>query len=430
MKKFAILIFFILLLSSCTVLKRAVLYGTQDINDYKIFPTYKFKQNKDVFSFINTLEKEFDKLSFKNNKGELQPLEAILANTSTRGFIVIRNDSILFEKYFRGYNRASISNVFSASKSVASLLVGIAIDEGYIQDINDPVTKYIKELRKADPTFQKLTIKHLLDMRSGLEFKEDYSYNPFSKIAMLYYGTNQLGKIKKLKFELEPGTLHKYQSVNTAVLGIVVEKATGKNLGQYFEEKVWKPICMENTGSWSLDDKKHSSAKAYTGLNISAIDLAKIGRLYINEGKFGAKQIVSKKWIKESLTTNVLNDGYQNQWYSYSKIGTDANGNRYFMDSVKALSVWEDRYKDQYPIVQIAKVSPKNYNKSYREKYMWEDINEYRWSINNYTGQFFARGLYGQLLYIDPVKKTIIVRLGDRNDFNYENLMYEISKKI
>lgn len=183
-------------------------------------------------------------------------LDSLLKNTSTRAFLIIRNDSIIYENYFRGYKRKDISTVFSVSKSVTSLLIGIAIDEGYISSVNDPVTKYILELKNADPMFEKLTIKDLLDMRSGIKFKEDYGFNPFSKIARLYYGTDQLSQVKKLHFECEPGTRHEYQSIATTILGIIIEKTTNQDFAKYFENKVWKPLGMENTAQWSLDDKK------------------------------------------------------------------------------------------------------------------------------------------------------------------------------
>ncbi len=196
---FFLIIIAITLLSSCTVLYRAVRYGSEDIDDHKIFPTYNFAENREKFHFVEASNELFDTLDvrWKYKDIEYHNLDSLLGNTSTRSFLVIRNDTILYERYFRGYKRDDISTVFSVSKSVTSLLVGIAIDEGFINDVKDPVVKYISELNTADPMFQKLTIEHLLDMRSGIDFDEDYSFNPFSEIARLYYGRNQLAQKKR-----------------------------------------------------------------------------------------------------------------------------------------------------------------------------------------------------------------------------------------
>lgn len=406
----------IFLFASCTVLARYVKYGSEDIDDYRIFPTYPFQENTHKFYF--------DK--YADNR--LDTLQSLLEKTSTRAFIVIRNDSVLYEKYFRNYRKEDISTVFSVSKSVTSLLVGIALDEGHIKDVNEPVTNYIGELNNVNPDFKKLTIRHLLDMRTGIRFDEN-SRKIRNPMARLYYGKNQMDVIKKLKFEAEPGTKHEYQSISTAILGIVLERATGKNLAQYFEEKVWIPLGMENRGSWSLDTE-NGSAKAFGGLNISAIDLAKIGKLYVNKGKFGHRQIVSEKWIAESLTPNTSNDGYQNQWYSDFAAVRDEVGNRYFKDSTTVMDIWKEKYQKRYPVFSLYKTSPKGFRKEYVEKYMWPDEDEYRWLMNIYTGQFYALGIFKQLLYIDPAKKIVIVRLGDNNDYEYEKLMYEIAQRL
>ena len=109
--------------------------------------------------------------------------------------------------------------------------MGIAVDEGKIDNIDDLVIKYIPELSEGDSNYSHLTIRHLLNMRSGIKFKEAY-LNPFAHVARLYYGRNQLNQIKKLNFESATGEVHKYQSVSTVILGMVVERATGMELGK------------------------------------------------------------------------------------------------------------------------------------------------------------------------------------------------------
>ncbi len=430
MKKIIFFLCALALLPSCTTLIRSVKYWSADIDDYKIFPKYEFKQNNEVFFFNKKANPKIDslKLNFKRRDTLYNNLIPLLKTTSTRAFIIIKNDSIIFEKYFNGYTKEDISCIFSISKSITSLLVGIAIDEGYISSVDDPITKYVKELNSSDPLFKKLTIKHLLDMRSGIKFKESYQ-NPLAKMTQLYYGTNQLRKIKRMYFKSEPGSKYEYQSVSTAILGLVIEKATKQSFAKYFEEKVWEPLNMENYASWSLDDRKNQSAKSYCGLNISAIDVAKIGRLYLNKGNFNGKQIVSEKWIMETLTPNMQNFGYQNQWYSFQAYGTDTSGHKYFNDSLKAEKIWEENYSKKYPYYNVIKVVKNDFKKSYR-KNLWDGAPAYKWQLNICTGEFYALGIMKQILFIDPKKNIIIVRLGDYGDLDYVDLMWKIAHEL
>jgi CubicO group peptidase (beta-lactamase class C family) len=264
-------------------------------------------------------------------------LDEFLAETRTTAFMVIQDDSILFEKYYRGYADSSISNIFSASKSVTSLLVGIAVDEGYISSVDDPITKYLPELKEKEGYWDQLTIRHLLNMRSGIKFEESYS-SPFAEVARLYYGRSQFKQISKMDFEYAPGEAHNYQSVSTSLLSMAVERTTGKELGVYLKEKVWDPVGMEFDASWSLDDKKHRSTKSFCCLNTTARDLAKIGRLYINKGNWQGKQIVSEDWVNASTTPNLDNDCYQYQWYNPRRRAIQRQGGGYFTDSLSAES--------------------------------------------------------------------------------------------
>jgi CubicO group peptidase (beta-lactamase class C family) len=280
-------------------------------------------------------------------KKKVFTFDELLEKTGTVAFLVIRNDSLLYERYLNGYGRATPVPSFSVAKSFTSVLVGIAIDEGAIGSVYDPVTKYIPELKPAG--FDKVTIEHLLNMHSGIRSGESYS-NPFGGVAKLYYGRNLKKYIKRLKLEDEPGGAFKYQSVNTQVLGLIVERATGKLLPDYMQEKVWQHIGAEYDAGWSIDSRKHEAAKAFCCFNACAIDYAKMGRLYLKNGNWNGKQIVSEKWVKESLSVAVDKNGgmYSYQW-------------------------WHTRPSD-----------------------------------------FFAQGHLGQYVYVLPAKNIIIVRLGKK----------------
>lgn len=404
---------------SCTTLRRVIKYGSEDIYDYKIFPSTEVRAGNNPFTFKQSADTTLENLVV--NAGTLykdtvnRTLPDFLEKDGTIAFLVIRNDSILFEHYYKGHDQSKISTVFSISKSVTSLLTGIAVDEGYIESVHDPVTKYLPELAKKAPEFQQLTIEHLLDMRSGFKFKEDYKgLASLWRFAKFYYGNNQLRRIGNLKFAHEPGSEHEYLSVATAVLGAVVERATGKELGKYLEEKVWIPMGMEYNALWSIDDKKHRATKAYSGLAPTARDLAKIGRLYLNNGNWNGKQIVDSAWVARSVTPNPSNEGYQYQWYSPCFYVSNNADNRYFPD---AASVEERAKAEGYQYYQA-----------------WQDPKHPdRWSLLVYYRDFYALGIMHQNLYVDPERNIIVVRLGEHFNLagmDYYAFIYRLIRKL
>ncbi|WP_020566655.1 serine hydrolase domain-containing protein [Neolewinella persica] len=407
MFKYLLSLLTLLLCTSCHI-GRFFVYNFANITDHKIFPYTEVGTGDDVFSFPVSDRDPLSSVTL-TVKGEKVPLTQWLdEGTSTTAFLVVKSDSIVYEQYFDGYQANDISTIFSVSKSVTSLLTGIAVDEGLIADVNDPVTKYIPELLDGDPRFQRLTIRHLLDMRSGLDYKESYS-NPFADMAKLYYGTNQLKQLSKLGFNHEPGTYHQYQSGTTALLGIVVERATGMDLGQYLEAKVWKPMGMEFPATWSLDDKRHRSAKGYSGLNTTARDLAKIGKLYADGGKWRGKQIVSAEWVRQSTTPNMANDGYQFQWYSVTDTYEDEAGEtNYFPDSLAAITAGRDL----------------DFGESYARR---SQKHPGKWYLESSNGAFYAQGILNQFIYVDPTKDLVIVRQGKKWDEGYLWLFEAIS---
>jgi len=393
----------LLLCTSCHV-SRFVTHNFANITDHKVFPYTEVNTGDDIMTFPARpgATTAVVPMVYGSEQIKTDLTTFLREETSTTSFLILRGDSIVYEHYFRGYSPEKISTIFSVSKSVTSLLTGIAVDEGKIEDINDPVTKYIPELLEGDPLFQKLTIRHLLDMRSGLNYKESYG-SPFAHMAKLYYGTNQLKQLSKLSFNHEPGTYFQYQSGTTALLGIAVERATGMDLGKYLEAKVWKPMGMEFPASWSLDDKRHRSAKGYCGLNTTARDLAKIGKLYADGGKWRGKQIVSAEWVRESVTPNMANDGYQFQWYSITETLEDEAGKtRYFPDSLAAVTAGGE--------LELAQATPLPSRKNPGQWYL-----DYASS----GSAFYAQGILNQFIYVDPSKELVIVRQGKKWDEGY-----------
>ena len=336
-------IIILLFLQSCQV-GRFVFYNFADIKDHKKFPNRPLLNDSIVFKFTNSpsgkYPKELDGVSF----------DEYLRKNKTVAFLIIRNDTIEYERYFSGYNEKSIVPSFSMAKSFTSILIGCAIDDGLIKSVDDPITNYIPELSRNG--FDKVTIKHLLQMTSGLDFRESY-INPFGHAASFYYGRNLRKSISKLKLKNEAGKKFEYVSGNSQLLGLVLERALkGKTVTQYFQEKLWKPLGMEYDGSWSIDKKKNGLEKTFCCVNARARDYAKIGRLYLNGGNWNGKQIVSESWVEQSTKAEKSNGSaayYQHQWW-----------------------------------------------------------------IPNVNGDFMAEGILGQFIYVNPKKKLIVVRLGKK----------------
>ena len=364
MKRYQWLIL-MMVLSSCQ-LGRMVYYNFADIRDYRIFPKRELKAEGSVFHFCNAKDSTCLAKTIMYN-GKKEELDKFLRKSTTVSFMVIKNDTIRYEKYFHGYKETSEVASFSMAKSVTSLLIGCAINDGLIKNVSQPVTDFIPEL---DPEFKKVTLEHLLNMTSGLKFNEGY-INPFGEVAKFYYGTHLRKYIRKLKLKHEPGKDFDYVSGNTQLLGLVLERVLKtKTITQYFQEKIWGPLGMEFEASWSVDRKKEGIEKTFCCINARARDFAKIGRLMQNEGNWNGKQLVPTAWIKRSTTADLTNGGV---WYYH---------------------------------------------------YQW-------WLASKTGGDYYADGLLGQYIYVDPAKKIVIVRLGrNHGGVRWNEVFREFAKEL
>jgi CubicO group peptidase (beta-lactamase class C family) len=243
-------------------------------------------------------------------------LKDYLIEAQTTAFLVLKNDSVYYEEYWDGYNQDAISNSFSVSKSIVSILIGIAIDEGRIKSVDQKVSDFIPEF--ANGLNAQLTIKHLLTMSAGFDWDESYN-SLFSPTTKAYYGSD----LKKIMFGLKvietPGVHFNYQSCNQLVLAYIIEKSCGKNLSEYASEKLWKPLGAQHDALWSLD-RKDGFEKAYCCFNSNARDFSRIGTLMLHNGMFNGKRIVSAEYLKQSETPSNLidEDGQRAHYYGYS----------------------------------------------------------------------------------------------------------------
>ncbi|MFN4233550.1 MAG: serine hydrolase domain-containing protein [Bacteroidia bacterium] len=297
--KLIILLLVAFLLSSCKI-GRLVWFNLPDQKDFKYFPAKEIKSNPTEFFKDAPVSKISEiKVKTKNMKGDSLPLDIFLEKQPIIAFIISRNDSILFERYFDGYNKNDVLTSFSLAKVYMSALIGIAVDEHKIKSIDSPITEYLPELKK-NKKLETITIKHLLEHRSGIKYKE-VPFNPLGKMSTLYYSRNMEKKIlPRLKSKMPPGLKYEYQSINTFLLGIILERATGKSPAEYLSEKIWIPLGMESNASWMLD-RKNGKEKTFCCINAQARDHARFGTLYINKGQWNNQQIVSEKWIEQSI---------------------------------------------------------------------------------------------------------------------------------
>ena len=324
--------------------------------DFRVLPERKLVASAEPFRFKEDPSQASAVQAAFESDPSVGSLDAFLPGTGTQAFLVIRDDAIVYERYFMGYARDSVVTSFSVAKSFDSALIGAAIRDGYIKSADEPVTRYIPELALRDARFQYITIRHLLTMSSGLRYDPERPGS--SGDDSLTYGFTDLRHLALTETEVveEPGMTFVYNNFNPLLLGMVLERATGKPVTTYLQEALWTPLGMEYGGSWSLDSESGGFEKMESGINARAIDFAKLGRLYLNQGSWNGQQLLPSAWVQESTKDNGL-------------IGE----------------------------------APLSYG------YMW-------WGerCNPASHDFFAAGNFGQFVYVSPAKHLIIVRNGER----------------
>lgn len=286
-----------------------------------------------------------------------QALDSVLLAMEATGFLVLRNDSIIYERYFRGHSENDRHTSWSVAKSVVSTLVGIAVDEGKIESIDDPMEQYLPHLRGSG--YEGVSIRHVLQMASGLAFSEDYD-DPDSDInQMLYQLFLSFESVKdwiaSFPRSTEPGTEFEYQSVNTVALGVLVSEVYGRSLADLLAEKVWQPMGAEYPATWNTE--YHDQELAFSFLNATLRDYARFGMVFLHNGALNDQRIVSEEWVRAATRID-------------SSVAHPARpeGNQY----------------------------------------------QFQWWIprNTPEEEFFAAGYMGQIVYVNPTRHVVIVKNG------------------
>jgi len=306
-------------------------------------------------------------------KGETKNLAQLIDETGTTGMVVIKDDTIVFEDYYRGNTEASKAISWSVAKSFVSALVGIAVSEGYIKDIRQPVTDYVPSLKGSG--YDGVPIKDILNMSSGIHFNEDYGdfFSDINRMGRaMAFRTSLDDFVASLKRERTPGTFRHYVSMDTQVLGMLLRESTKRTVTSYLEEKIWKKTGMESDAYWLIDGG--GMEMVFGGLNAVLRDYARFGRLYLNNGRWGNEQVVPEDWVRASVTPDAP----------------------HLMPGVNPASDWVLGYG-----------------------YQW-------WIPENPEGDFLAIGIYNQFIYVHPRLGVVIAKTSAYADYNRDGEDKEI----
>ena len=289
-------------------------------------PTSAMAASKKPFAF--PIGKTIDLPKHYSFEGHTKSVEDFFTETDTTALLVLKDGQMVMERYALtgGPDVHWIS--WSVSKSFVSALVGIAVHEGHIRSIEDPISDYIPVPKGS--AYHGVSIKHVLQMSSGARWNEDYSDPSCDvfRLAAAMGGAMSLEEfVAGMATESPPGTVCRYNSGETQALGMLLAYATKRTLSDYMQEKLFEPLGMNAAGYWLVD--KTGKEMAFAGLNLIARDFIKIGELYRNDGVWNGQQVVPAAWVKASITADAphllpgkpwLSDhtlpfGYGYQWW-------------------------------------------------------------------------------------------------------------------
>ena len=384
------LLIFLSIKYSPVYLYRLITQNVADVYDYQYYENRIIQASEDSFDFVYSPDKEYVKTVFQDRveQSGFESFEELAEKSQTTALIFIQRDTVLFEQYYNGFSRASYFHSQSMAKSFISFLIGAAIDEGLISKLNDPITKYIPELNLRDSRFDEITIKHLLEMRSGLKYNTSLIpgtniHAPWHDEAVGFYHPNvRKLLLEKVEVERPPGETFQYNNFNTSYLGLIIERVSRKTVSQYLEEKLWSKIMVYDA-LFSVDSKQSGFEYMPSRLIARAIDYARFGRLFLKDGNWNGQQIISNRWVNESVTEK-------------------ANMPR-------------EQYPDWFG----------NSCKHVYYSYQW-------WGHANCNGsyQFAASGNLGQNIYVIPDQEVIIVHCGNSLEHYSDFDLWHIAGKL
>jgi CubicO group peptidase (beta-lactamase class C family) len=305
-------------------------------------------------------------------EGETRNVRELLERSQTTGLAILHDGVLIHEEYNRGNKRESLAIQMSVSKGMASFLIGVALEDGAIDSVDDLVTKYVPEL--IGSAYEGVTLKQVLEMSSGVRWSEDYGRLDSDLVQSVV--AMRLGSLDEFTAsvprENEPGTYNRYASIDTHVLGMVLRGATGRPYKDYFEEKLWSRLGAEDDAYLLVDTK--DEPLVFGGVNIRLRDMVRFGELYLNGGRnFLGEQLVSENWVRTSTTPDALRL-------------------QPMVDNPESDSAFGYKYQWWIPL--------------------YPDGNDYS-----------AIGIYGQFIYINPARKIVIAKTSAYTNYTVDGGM-------
>lgn len=342
-------------------------------NMREVAPTVEIKPSTDASKFDSQPAPLPIAFTYKSE----QSVEEYLARTSTTALLVLKDGSVTYEEYYQGTKDTDYRISWSVAKSFLSALFGIAVEEGDIKSIEQTVTEYVPEL--VGTGYDGVRIKDVLQMSSGVAFNEDYydfnsDINRFGRTFALGGSFDDFAA--SLKNEKEPGTFLHYVSIDTHVLGMVLRAATGREIADYFDDKLWSKIEPESSTYYIVDDENEPMVLG--GLNMRTRDFARFGLLYLNNGKWKDEQVIPEAWVTASVTPDAPHLVPGERDNSYINLGYG---------------------------------------------YQW-------WIPENADQEFYAIGIYGQFIYVNQKANVVIVKNSAHLEFadnDYESFFEVIA---
>jgi CubicO group peptidase (beta-lactamase class C family) len=330
---------------------RAMWWTEADVGDQYRFPARVIPAGEDPSPLPSGAEIDLDPAVPPTDAGS-GTFDGFLDATDTLAFVVVRDDRIVYERYLGDADRDARQTSFSVAKSFLSTLVGIAIDQGFIGDLSDPVTGYLPELAARDPNFERITLRDLLTMSSGLRYEEHSLPLPWGDDVNTYYATDLRDlALSATQIVEPPGRTWHYNNYNPLLLGLVLERATGMSVSEYMATRLWQPLGAEFDATWSLDSDASGFEKMESGLNAAPADYARFGELFLHGGSWNGARIIPRGWVRAATAADNSTDP------------------------------------------------------AFHYQYFW-------WVDTARPGRFYALGNLGQYIYVAPDAATVIVRNG------------------
>jgi CubicO group peptidase (beta-lactamase class C family) len=286
-------------------------------------------------------------------RAEYGSFDELLEAAETRAFVAVHEDTIVYERYFKGVSFTTQLPGFSMSKTYAAALIGRALSDGLLSSLEVPVTAYIPELA-ARSRYREVTLDQLLRMTSGIDFDEESLAG-----ARLYYTTNLRDLMYGYDVTRTPGEHYLYGSVNIQLLWDVLQRRLhGETVSHYFERQLWQPLGAESPASWSLDSAESGVEKFFGGFNATARDHARLGLLFLHGGTLNRQAILPRAWVERALSPD--------------------------------------------PVAGLVRTADG-----------WVRRGKYQWFLTRDGRGYFAKGYHGQYVFVVPDRRWVFVRFGE-----------------